>query len=271
MQFRGGGAQHVGPWIHGKTWDLTQKITVRGRITWPEAQFSITTGGASRLVSRILTGNDLPVNTPTGQFPIARDDPAWQIDRNPNRVAPQDIQLVLPRDPKTAGSPSCVPMGLIGVALNGVAIFNALDDAGRDAVAHEVQDLCNGHPQMRGEYHYHGPSPCLPDETGLNTLIGYAIDGFGIYSMYDANGREITTADLDECHGRVSDVPWDGRSVSLYHYVLTRDYPYTVGCFRGTPVAGRGGRPRWSAFSGIQSALSASTTSTRRARATGAR
>jgi hypothetical protein len=22
----------------------------------------------------------------------------------------------------------------------------------------------------------------------------------------------------------------------MYHYVLTREYPYTVGCFRGTPV-----------------------------------
>ncbi|MGH7634912.1 MAG: YHYH protein, partial [Gemmatimonadaceae bacterium] len=115
---------------------------------------------------------------------------------------------------------------------------------GRDAVAHEVQDLCSGHPQMRGEYHYHGPSPCLPGETARETLIGYAVDGFGIYSMYDRNGREIATADLDECHGRASEIPWEGTTVTMYHYVLTRDYPYTVGCFRGTPGAGRGGRPR---------------------------
>jgi hypothetical protein len=126
-------------------------------------------------------------------------------------------------------------MGMIGVALNGVAIFNALDAGGRDAVAHEVQDACSGHPQMSGEYHYHGPSACLPNESGNEVLIGYALDGFGIYSLYDANGRELTNADLDDCHGRVSEVEWDGKRAVMFHYVLTREYPYTVGCFRGTP------------------------------------
>jgi hypothetical protein len=51
--FRGGGAQHAGPWIHGDTWDSTQKISVQGRVTWPEAAFRITTLGADRIVSRI--------------------------------------------------------------------------------------------------------------------------------------------------------------------------------------------------------------------------
>ena len=126
-------------------------------------------------------------------------------------------------------------MGMIGVALNGVAIFNALDALGRDAVAHEVQDLCSGHPEPRGTYHYHGPSPCLPGETGNEQLIGYALDGFGIYSMVDASGTELTNANLDACHGRTSVVVWDGKPQSIYHYVLTREYPYTIGCFMGTP------------------------------------
>jgi hypothetical protein len=125
---------------------------------------------------------------------------------------------------------------MIGVALSGVAIFNALDAAGRDAVAHEVQDRCNGHPQMQGQYHYHGPTDCIPGATASNGLIGYALDGFGIYSSYDEGGRELTNADLDECHGRVSRIMWDGREVTLYHYVLTREYPYTVGCFRGSAL-----------------------------------
>jgi len=99
-----------------------------------------------------------------------------------------------------------------------------------------VQDLCNGYPQMRGRYHYHGPSPCLPNETANETLIGYAIDGFGIYRMYDAHGRQLTDADLDACHGRTSKVTWNGARRRIYHYVMTREYPYTVGCFRGTPI-----------------------------------
>jgi hypothetical protein len=245
--FGGRGAQNVGPWIHRDTWDLTQKIKAHGRVMWPQAEFRIATETNDRVVSRILNGNGLPVDTPTGTFPIGYDDPTYEIDRNPNAIAPQQILLTLPSSPQTAAAASCVPMGMIGVALNGVAIFNALDDAGRDAVAHEVQDLCNGHPQMQGQYHYHGPSPCLPNQTANETLIGYALDGFGIYSIYDAHGRELTDADLDECHGRTSEIDWGGARVTMYHYVLTREYPYTVGCFRGTPAivrgpASRGGR-----------------------------
>jgi YHYH protein len=245
-QFHGRGAQLAGPWIHGNTWDPTEKISVQGRVLWPEAAFRVTTETNDRIVTRLIHGNGLPVDTPTGTFPVAYDDPAFEIDRNPNSIVAQQIVLTLPFDPRPAAVSSCVPMGMIGVSLNGVAIFNALDDAGRDAVAHEVQDLCNGHPQMEGQYHYHGPSACLPNESANETLIGYAIDGFGIYSMYDLQGREITDADLDDCHGRSSEIDWDGSRVVMYHYVLTREYPYTIGCFRGTPahVAGRGARGR---------------------------
>ncbi|HUL96130.1 MAG TPA: YHYH protein [Usitatibacter sp.] len=229
--FRGGGAQHTGDWVHGSTWDSTRKIAVRGDVSWPDARFEVTAGEGGRRVS----GNGLPVGHATGSFPIGRDDPAFQIDRNPNAIEPQQVMLTLPRDPVAADPPRCVPMGMIGVTLDGVAMYNALDAAGKDAAAHEVQDRCNGHPQRRGEYHYHGPSPCIPGASGNNKLIGYALDGFGIYSGRDDDGNEITNADLDECHGRTSPVEWDGHRVSMYHYVMTREYPYSVGCFRGTP------------------------------------
>lgn len=231
--FRGGGARHAGDWIHGSTWDDTQKIHVQGEVPWPDASISIMTDGKRRLIS----SNALPNDHTTGIFPVQRDDPAFQIDRNPNTITAQTIKLSLPLMPTVAAESSCVPMGMIGVALDGVPFFNALDDAGRDAVAHEVQDDCNGHPQHRGEYHYHGPSPCMKAMTDNNALIGYALDGFGIYSMYEEHGRELTNSDLDECHGRVSRIIWDGKPVEMYHYVLTREYPYTVGCFRGA-VAG---------------------------------
>ena len=236
----GFGADGPTPWIHqdkthGSTWDLTQKPQAAGKITWPDAEFSIERTQTGLVVSRLIKGNGLPVKTPTGTFPISPSDPAFTYDRNPNSIQKQAVALTLPADPQLAAQPSCVPMGMIGVALNGVAIFNALDALGRDAVAHEVQDLCSGHPEPRGTYHYHGPSPCLPGETQNEQLIGYAIDGFGIYSMYDANGRELSDADLDPCHGRTSVVEFDGRPQNIYHYVLTREYPYTIGCFMGTP------------------------------------
>lgn len=229
QNFRGGGAMHAGNWIHGSTWDLTQKTTVNGKVTWPEAQFSISQSGSNRLIS----GNGLPVDSESGIFPIATSDPAYQYDRNPNSIKSQNVNLTLPLNPTKATSPTCVPMGMIGVALNGVAIFNALDDSGRDAVAHEVQDICDGHPQQKGIYHYHGPSECLPDQAEVSKLVGYALDGFGIYSLYDSSGKEVTNTDLDECHGTTSAVLWNGKIQNVYHYVLTREYPYTVGCFKG--------------------------------------
>lgn len=237
--FPGGGAQHVGNWVHGSTWDETAKLAVQGDMRWSEAQLAISAVDGQRRI----VGNGLPRGHATGRFPVGRDDPAYAIDRNPNSIRAQAVALVLPRFPSPAARPHCVPMGMVGVALDGVAIFNALDAGGRDAVAHEVQDRCNGHPEREGRYHYHGPSPCVSSARTPKALVGYALDGFGIYSGWDERGREITNADLDECHGRVSRIVWDGREVNMYHYVMTREYPYTIGCFRGTPVQAQD-RPR---------------------------
>jgi len=111
-----------------------------------------------------------------------------------------------------------------------------------------VQDECDGHPNPSG-YHYHAASDCvladLDSGTGQSKLIGYALDGFGIYGPRDENGNELTSEDLDECHGITSRVKFNGKWQTIYHYVATVDYPYTVGCYRGTAAsdtfAGGGG------------------------------
>ena len=234
--FQGGGAAHDGSWIHGSTWNLSQKTQVEGKVYWSNATFSNVVSGAVRTI----TGNGLPVNQPTGIFPIKPSDTAYQLDRNPNSVLTQAISYTLPANPSFARAPSCVPMGAIGVALDGVAIYNALDDAGRDAVAHEVQDLCDGHPQSAGQYHYHGPSPCMPNVNKKDTVVGYALDGFPITSLYDANGQLYVNSELDACHGTTGAyTDENGAAKTGYHYVLTDEYPYTLGCFMGTPVTTR--------------------------------
>jgi hypothetical protein len=231
---RQGGAVHSGPWIHGSTFDLTEKAVVAGSVQWNgDTRFAVR---GERLV---VTGNGLPRLTPTGIFPISPSDPAYAYDRNPNAIAAQTVAVALPLHPKVAAQPSCVPMGMIGIAVNGVALFNALDDANRDAVAHETQDACEGHPQRLGIYHYHSIPPCL---TGTSVkaqegLVGYALDGFPIFGPRDSNGKLLTDADLDACHGHVGWVTLRGRRVRIYHYNATLEYPYTIGCFRGTPVA----------------------------------
>ncbi len=143
--FNGGGASGSAPWIHvDGTWDATSKARVAGQVAWPSAVFSITLQGATRVVS----GNGLPVGFTTGVFPIAANDPARQYDQNPNAIGAHSISYNLPAIPTAVPTPSCTPGGMIGVALDGVPIFNGLDAGGRDAVAHEVQDDCGGHPQQ---------------------------------------------------------------------------------------------------------------------------
>ncbi len=229
-QFGGGGATGTGNWMNGDgTWDATKKAVVDGSVTWPHS-FTISLQGDQR----VFTGNDLP-NHPTGVFPISVDDDAYAVDRNPNSIREQSITLTLPANPTVASQPSCVG-GELGIMLSGVVMFNAFDAEGRDAGAHEVQDSCDGHPQSSGFYHYHTLSNCFEDNSaGHSALMGYAFDGFGIYGYYGEDGKELTNADLDECHGHTHVVEWDGQQVEMYHYHATHEFPYTVGCFKGTP------------------------------------
>jgi hypothetical protein len=67
-------------------------------------------------------------------------------------------------------------------------------------------------------------------------LAGYAHDGFGIYGHRGEQGKELTNADLDVCHGHSHEIYWDKKKVKLYHYHATWEYPYTLGCYRGKPI-----------------------------------
>jgi hypothetical protein len=231
-----GGAQVDGPWINltNKTWDSSTKISVQGSVSWPSAAYSVTVSGETRHI----TTNDLPTGHTTGEFPIASSDPAYAYDHNPNRIEPMSMSWSLPLNPVAATAPSCTPGGPIGVLDDGVLLFNALDGEGRDAVAHEVLDSCGEHPQMNDMLHHHDvPSCILAQATGSSTLVGYALDGYGIYVERDASGALLTNTDLDACHGRTSTVLWNGKEQSIYHYDATLEYPYTVGCFHGTPIS----------------------------------
>ncbi len=238
-RFTGGGAEHAGGWIDAAagTWDSEAKVQVQGSVTWEAAAYTEAVSGPTR----VITTNDLPISDPTGNFPIARTDPAFSFDRNPNSLQSQSFRYSLPANPAAASTPGCLPLGPIGVFTNGVVLYDALDAGGRDAAAHETQDLCDGHPDGHEAYHYHSVASCIEARaTGSSTLVGYAFDGYGIYVERDASGNLPTDADLDACHGRVSEVMWNGTLTSIYHYDATLEYPYTVGCFHGASALARG-------------------------------
>lgn len=226
----GGGAKVNGPWIKADgTFDLTIKARVAGAVTWPH-RFTLSVEDDTR----VFASNDLP-NHPTGVYPIAPGDPAFRYDRNPSHIGAQDIRVALPLDPVLLQAPLCTP-GAVGILLTGVVLFNGLDAEGRDAVAHEVQDDCQGHPQVTATYHYHNVTSCIEDKRtagGHSALVGYALDGFGIYGRYGEKGEPLASADLDVCHGHTHKIMWNGKLVEMYHYHGTPDFPYTVGCMRG--------------------------------------
>ncbi|MBV7258142.1 YHYH protein [Erythrobacter crassostreae] len=230
--FRTGGARHYGEWLRQGRWFPDEKVVVSGEKSWPEAYFEMVADKSSITVKM----NSLPTNHPTGTFPIARSDPAYQYDTNPNPIAAQALELMIPAQPSFASEPGCLRRGMIGFTVNGVALYNALDDAGLDAAAHEVQDACAGHPSGRGQYHYHAGAPCIP---GIkeNAIIGWAIDGFPIMGLSGGEGQAFTNSDLDECHGHAQQIAIDGRNYS-YAYRVTAEYPYTLGCYKGTILRG---------------------------------
>jgi hypothetical protein len=231
-----GGASADGPWIdtRTRTWDYLTKLHVNGAIRWPDGHYAVTV----RHGRRIIDFNDLPIDHDTGIFPIESNDPAYRYDQNPNRIEAHDFRWSLALNPTPAGTPGCLPGGPIGVLSDGVVLFDALDGEGRDAGAHEVLDICAGHPDPSDTYHHHDVPPCILDKvrSGTTKLVGYALDGYGIYVVKNAKGQLPNNVSLDACHGTTSRVLWNGRMTRIYHYVATLEYPYTVGCFHGTPI-----------------------------------
>ena len=200
--------------------------------------------------TRRLTGNGIPDHR-IGTFPIPRRSAAYKYyEALPAEgyanaaeipVAPYRLRVDLPRRPKMSAQPHCIPDLLTGVALTG-AVWHI--EAAPDSLLNIYDpnaalptDRCFGHP-YNTEYHYHGYSwKCMKQgKPGKRSpLLGYAMDGFGVYGPRGVNGKVITNAQLDECHGRVGRVRFNGKMQRIYHYVLNNEYPYSIGCFRGKP------------------------------------
>lgn len=227
----GGGAFTRGPWfVNGNSeYDLNLKVNVQGSVSW-DGNLDVQVADGRRRI----TTNDVPGDHDTGVFPVSASDPAYQYDRNPNTIREQTLTYDLNASPTYSDTPGCVA-GEVGVMLTGVALFDAFDAGGRDAGAWETQDDCSGHPQEQGEYHYHTLSSCITD-VDYDTVIGFALDGFPITGPKVGEGNVLTTDDLDECHGITSEIDLDGTRVTMYHYVMTQDFPYSASCFRATAV-----------------------------------
>ena len=225
----GGGALGNPSWIHGSSWTPSEKVAVQGSVSWPDASYKMSVSGDQRNIS----SNGLPTDHPTGVFPIAASDPAHAFDQNPNSISAQSFSFSLPASPSINATPGCI-YGQVGIMNDGVELFDGFDAENRDALAHEVQDSYEGHPEKTGVYHNHGFEGSIEKDSLVSQVVGFAFDGFPITGGKLPNGNYLTTDDLDECHGITSAIGLDGKQVMTYHYVLTQDFPYSVSCFKGT-------------------------------------
>lgn len=135
-----------------------------------------------------------------------------------------------PKGPPPGGrGPRGMARGPRGIAFNGVAFDSpapldlilsgytipALDDAG-------------GHINLDAGYHYHaatGVTKSIKQKDKHAPLIGYAMDGFGIYAELDEDGNP--PQGLDECRGQFDDIRG-------YHYhVDNAGANNFINCFNG--------------------------------------
>lgn len=114
--------------------------------------------------------------------------------------------------------------GAIAIAVNGIPIFNALNNRGDDAYLAGELDDWGGHCGRADDYHYHIAPLHLQSIVGKKTPIAYALDGFPIYGETEIDGKSVIG--LDSFNGHFD-------SKKNYHYHGTKTFPYINGGFRG--------------------------------------
>lgn len=128
----------------------------------------------------------------------------------------------IPIQPELADNPLSTQTnllkGAIAIGVNGIPIFNPLNNRGEDANAIGELDLWGGHCGRADDYHYHLPPTHLQSIVGEGNPIAYAVDGFPIYGE--------TNDELDEYLGKFNA---DGS----YQYHTVPDYPYFIAGMRG--------------------------------------
>lgn len=140
----------------------------------------------------------------------------------PSYVANLTHTYYIPVTPKKASSPISFGTGPMsagpsvrGLAFNGV-VFDAPAPVNNILGAYTLApfDDAGGHINLAAGYHYHaatGLTTQIAQTDGHAAMIGYALDGYGMYERLDPKGVEAT--DLDASRG---------------HYDAVRGYHYHV-------------------------------------------
>ena len=154
--------------------------------------------------------------------------------KNPNSISTLNYTFKIPLNPAVASTHAATPLGAIGVALNGVPLYNQYAGPSQPLSGEVVSfDQSWGHPAPGGRYHYHvEPLYLTTIKATKSSLLGFLLDGFPVYGP-EENGAAVTNAMLDAYHGH-SHVTADF-SNGIYHYHINNTDPYINGSgFYGT-------------------------------------
>ena len=113
--------------------------------------------------------------------------------------------------------------GAIAIAVNGIPIFNALNNRGEDSYLIGELDNWGRHCGKADDYHYHAAPLHLSTTSGL-LPIAFALDGFAVYGAKETDAAAMQP--LDTCHGHIY-------NSGVYHYHGTTNYPYVIGAMKG--------------------------------------
>jgi phosphatidylethanolamine-binding protein (PEBP) family uncharacterized protein len=153
---------------------------------------------------------------------------AWQQQVPLPQKYTGDNAWQIPLEPVPAASPVTTKdrflRGAIALAVNGVPIFNPLNNRGEDAFLIGELDDYGGHSGRADDYHYHIAPVHLEKQVGKGMPIAYALDGYPIYGYTEPDGSPVNGLDRFNGHEDA-----DGN----YHYHATKTYPYLNGGFHG--------------------------------------
>lgn len=175
------------------------------------------------------------------------------VKKTPAGLKSQNFTWTISTKPVIAAQQTSIEtkMSAVAFTVTGLPIFGPMEgptpaiEAYGDPVYNNLLDTCGGHTGYNADYHYHqilAISDCSLEET----IVGYALDGFPIYSNpqykwksgYEKTGNPKSyswdaytftggTSTLDECNGQE-------QSDGSYRYYITESFPYVIGCYTGT-------------------------------------
>lgn len=194
----------------------TKKINLPGFSAFAESVKTLRSGKYFLVESSGLPLHNMMVGISNWQQQVPVPVPytgsnAWRIPVNPKKASdPISLKTELYR-------------GAVALAVDGVPIFNALNNRGEDTFLIGELDAWGGHCGRADDYHYHIAPLHLSEKVGKRKPIAYALDGYKIYGRVEPNGSKMRT--LDEFNGHI----FKGE----YHYHGTTSYPYINGGMRG--------------------------------------